>query len=90
MQILNSVFLLSFWRNPRLLKPNEVQQIDALLTAMSEILWSIGEKLKVIIPLPGDVVFISHSHSYFQDTVTERVKNCFFLNQMPYQLSLSP
>lgn len=50
-----------------------MQQIDALLNAMAEILWSVGEKSKVIIPLPGDVIFIPHSHTYFQDTVTERV-----------------
>lgn len=68
------VLVFTIWRNPRLLKPNEVQQIDALLTAMSEVLWGIGEKAKVIVPLPGDVVLFPHSHTYFQDTVTERVR----------------
>lgn len=40
---------------------------------MSEILWNIGEKTRVIIALPGDVPHVVHSHTYFQDTVTEKV-----------------
>lgn len=56
-----------------MLKPNESQQNEALLAAMSEILWNIGEKLKATVALPGDVPLIAHSHTYFQDSVTERV-----------------
>lgn len=57
----------------RMLKPNELQQTEALLAAMSEILWNIGEKTKVIVVLPGDAPLIPHSHTYFQDSVTEKV-----------------
>lgn len=52
---------------------NENQQNEALLIAMTEILWNIGEKTKVIVTLPGETAFIPHSHSYFQDSVTEKV-----------------
>lgn len=57
----------------RLLKPNESQQTDALIAAISEILWCIAEKVKVIVVLPGETPHIVHSHTYFQDSVTERV-----------------
>lgn len=40
---------------------------------MSEILWNIGEKSKVIVTLPSDTSYIPHSHTYFQDSVTEKV-----------------
>lgn len=40
---------------------------------MSEILWNIGEKTQVTIVLPGDNPHVVHSHSYFQDSVTEKV-----------------
>lgn len=61
-----------------MLKPNECQQNEALLAAMSEILWNIGEKMKVTVVLPGEVPLIAHSHTYFQDSVTEKV-NCLLL-----------
>lgn len=57
----------------RLLKPSEPQQNEALIAAMSEILWNIGEKSQVTVALPGDNPHIVHSHSYFQDSVTEKV-----------------
>lgn len=57
----------------RLLKPTEAEQADALWSAMSEILWMIGEKSKAIVSLPGDIPHIAHSHKYFQDTVTEKL-----------------
>lgn len=66
----------------RLLKPNESQQNEALLAAMSEILWNIGEKMKVMVALPGDVPLIAHSHTYFQDSVTEKV-NAHFKETLP-------
>lgn len=75
-----SVFVKSFnifQKISRLLKPNEIEQSEALLAAMAEILWNIGEKSKVVVALPGDASLIPHSHTYFQDSVTEKVK---FLN----------
>lgn len=57
----------------RLLKPNESQQNEALISAVSQILWQIGEKTKVTVVLPGDVPLIVHSHTYFQDSVTEKL-----------------
>lgn len=65
--------------NYSLLKPTEQQQSEALLAAMSEILWNIGEKTRVVVVLPGEVPHIAHSHTYFQDTVTEKVTNSFGL-----------
>lgn len=59
--------------NFRLLRPADGQQSDALLAAMSEILWHVGEKAKVTVVLPGETPHISHSHTYFQDSVTERL-----------------
>lgn len=61
------------WKLCRLLKPNEAQQNEALIAAMSEILWNIGEKTEVTIVLPGENPHVVHSHSYFQDSVTEKV-----------------
>lgn len=40
---------------------------------MAEILWNVGEKTKAIVTLPGEIPHISHSHVYFQDSVTEKV-----------------
>lgn len=57
-----------------LLRPADAQQqSEALLAAMAEILWNVGEQLKVTVVLPGDVPHIAHSHTYFQDSVTERL-----------------
>ncbi|XP_037050294.1 inactive ubiquitin carboxyl-terminal hydrolase MINDY-4B isoform X1 [Bradysia coprophila] len=56
-----------------LLKPNESQQNEALIAAMSEILWNIGEKTQVTTVLPGENPHVVHSHSYFQDSVTEKL-----------------
>lgn len=56
------------------MKPTETQQSEALLAAMATILWNIGEKAQVTVVLPGDVPLIVHSHAYFQDSVTEKVK----------------
>ncbi|KAJ6633372.1 Inactive ubiquitin carboxyl-terminal hydrolase MINDY-4B [Pseudolycoriella hygida] len=57
----------------QLLKPSESQQQEALIAAMSEILWNIGEKTSVTIVLPGENPHVVHSHSYFQDSVTEKL-----------------
>lgn len=62
-----------FFTFSRLLKPNEGEQNEAMLFAMSEILWNVGEKSKVIVALPSEVNLIPHSHTYFQDSVTEKV-----------------
>lgn len=68
----------------RLLRPTEMEQNEALLSAMSEILWNIGEKAKVTIALPGELPHIVHSHTYFQDSVTEKVYiSRFFLIFLP-------
>ncbi|ETN67484.1 hypothetical protein AND_000700 [Anopheles darlingi] len=56
-----------------LLKPNEAEQALSLYTAMSDILWNIGEKTKAIVALPGEASHIPHSHVYFQDNVTEKL-----------------
>ncbi|XP_055305544.1 inactive ubiquitin carboxyl-terminal hydrolase MINDY-4B [Sitodiplosis mosellana] len=56
-----------------LLKPTEAQQNEALIAAISEILWNIGEKVKVVIVLTGETNLIPHSHTYFQDSVTEKL-----------------
>lgn len=69
----NIILIKIFLRNIRLLKPNEMQQTEALIAALSEIIWNIGEKSKVVVALPGDVIHIPHSHTYFQDSVTEKV-----------------
>lgn len=58
----------------RLLKPTESQQNEALIAAISEILWNIGEKTKVMVALTGETNLIPHSHTYFQDSVTEKVR----------------
>lgn len=55
------------------MKPTDIQQSEALIAAISEILWNIGEKVKVVITLTGDTNLIPHSHTYFQDSVTEKV-----------------
>lgn len=57
------------------MKPSEAEQQEALLAAMADILWNIGEKLQVTVALPGEVPHIVHSHTYFQDSVTEKVSH---------------
>ncbi|XP_055606143.1 inactive ubiquitin carboxyl-terminal hydrolase MINDY-4B [Uranotaenia lowii] len=56
-----------------MLKPTEAQQLQALYLAMSEILWTIGEKIKAIVALPGENSLIQHCPAYFQDNVTEKL-----------------
>lgn len=56
-----------------MLKPTEAQQTEALWEAMANILWNIGEKTKVTVVLPGEIPHIPHSHTYFQDSVTEKL-----------------
>lgn len=56
-----------------LLQPTEMQQAEALLNAMADILWMIGERTKVCVVLPGEVAHIVHSHAYFLDGVTEKL-----------------
>lgn len=57
----------------RLLKPTEAHQTEAMWSTMAEILWNVGEKTKAIVTLPGEIPHISHSHVYFQDSVTEKL-----------------
>lgn len=61
-----------------------MQQNEALITAISEILWNIGEKVKVVIVLTGETNLIPHSHTYFQDSVTEKVPSNNLLLEKPH------
>lgn len=56
-----------------MLKPTECEQQQALWTAISEILWNIGERQKVIVGMPGDIPHLQHTNAYFQDGVTEKI-----------------
>ena len=69
----------------KLLKPTESDQICALWNSISEILWNVGEKQKAFVCLPGDMPHISHSHHYFQDNVTEKVRKEFSLGQFKFK-----
>ncbi|XP_054271596.1 inactive ubiquitin carboxyl-terminal hydrolase MINDY-4B-like [Macrosteles quadrilineatus] len=55
------------------LKPNRSRQLEALIKAMSDILWRVGEKTKAIICLPQDTALVPHSVNFFQDTLTEKL-----------------
>ncbi|XP_070505107.1 inactive ubiquitin carboxyl-terminal hydrolase MINDY-4B-like [Chironomus tepperi] len=57
----------------KLLKPTESEQVAAMWNSLSEILWNVGDKTKVNVCLPGDSPHISHSQSYFQDNITEKL-----------------
>lgn len=70
----------------QMLKPTEVEQQTALWTAISEILWNVGERQKVVLVLPGDLPHIQHSHSYFQDSVTEKLYFFEFLSREELQI----
>lgn len=61
----------------------------ALWNSISEILWNVGEKTKTIVCLPGDIPHISHSHAYFQDNVTEKVRAHLKIRKL-YLSLLSP
>lgn len=64
-----------------MLKPTETQQCEALLAAMTDILWTIGEKSQAIVVLPGEIAHVGHSHTYFQDSVTEKVAHLLHYKQ---------
>ena len=70
-----SYFLLPLLKMPifRLMKPDKGAQTEALWRAISDILWKIGDKKKVIVALPQETAYVSHSVAYFQDSVTEKV-----------------
>lgn len=70
----------------QMLKPSEVEQQTALWTAISEMLWNVGERQKVIVVLPGDVPHIQHSHTYFQDSVTEKLYLFEFVSREELQI----
>lgn len=55
------------------MRPTEAQQTEALLSAMTEILWMVGERERVCVVLPGEVAHVAHSQSYFLDGVTEKL-----------------
>ncbi|XP_077283192.1 inactive ubiquitin carboxyl-terminal hydrolase MINDY-4B, partial [Arctopsyche grandis] len=56
-----------------LLHPDEKRQQEALCVAISEILWKAGEQKKCVVALPQDTVYVQHSHSYYQDSITEKL-----------------
>jgi hypothetical protein len=47
--------------------------MEALWTAIADILWRIGEKSKCFVVLPQDFIHIPQSHKYLQDGITEKV-----------------
>ncbi|KAG8284427.1 DUF4205 [Homalodisca vitripennis] len=55
------------------LKPDGARQLEVLVKAMGEILWRIGEKSKVIMCLPQDLILVPHSVNFFQDSLTEKL-----------------
>ncbi|GAB0098483.1 Ubiquitin carboxyl-terminal hydrolase MINDY [Sergentomyia squamirostris] len=69
-----------------LLKPTEAQQHEALWRSISTILWMIGEKQHVKVVLPGEIPHIPHSHTYFQDSVTEKLYFFEFTNLEDLQI----
>lgn len=70
----------------QMLKPTEVDQQTALWTAISEILWNIGERQKVIVGMPGDIPHLQHTNAYFQDGVTEKIYLFEFLSREELQI----
>lgn len=68
-------FVVSLFSSPdiRLMKPDKAAQTEALWRAISDILWKIGDKKKVIVTLPQETTYVSHSIAYFQDSITEKV-----------------
>jgi hypothetical protein len=62
-----------------MLKPSRTRQIEALWTAIADILWRIGEKTKCSVVLPQDVVHIPQSQKYLQDGITEKARASYSL-----------
>lgn len=62
--------------------------MEALCQSMANILWNIGERQKVIVVLPGEIPHIPHSHSYFQDSVTEKLYFFEFIQLHDLQIFL--
>jgi hypothetical protein len=57
-----------------MLKPSRTRQIEAMWTAIADILWRIGEKNKCLVVLPQDLVHVPQSHKYLQDGITEKAR----------------
>lgn len=56
------------------MKADDQRQTEALCLAISEVIWRTGEMKKCVVALPQDsAVYVQHSHTYYQDTVTEKV-----------------
>uniref|UniRef100_A0A1B6CE23 Ubiquitin carboxyl-terminal hydrolase MINDY n=1 Tax=Clastoptera arizonana TaxID=38151 RepID=A0A1B6CE23_9HEMI len=72
----------------QLLKASLIRQIEALLSAICDILWRIGEATKATLCLPQEVVYIPHSHNYFQDSITEKLHIFDFTNKEDLQIFL--
>ena len=60
------------------MKPDKAAQTEALWRAISDILWKIGDKKKVVVTLPQEIAYVSHSIAYFQDSITEKVSEEFY------------
>ncbi|XP_063224611.1 inactive ubiquitin carboxyl-terminal hydrolase MINDY-4B [Bacillus rossius redtenbacheri] len=63
-----------------LLKPCRARQLEALWTALSDILWRVGEKAHCRVCLPQEEALVPHSHKYFQDGLTEKLHIFEFTN----------
>ncbi|PSN30665.1 hypothetical protein C0J52_26881 [Blattella germanica] len=60
-------------RPDMMLKPSRARQTEALWTAISDILWRIGEKSKCYVVMPQEIIHIPQGHKYLQDGVTEKL-----------------
>lgn len=49
------------------------------MESMADILWNVGEKTQVTVVVPGEMPHIQHSHTYFQDSVTEKVSAIYII-----------
>uniref|UniRef100_A0A8D9AMJ4 Ubiquitin carboxyl-terminal hydrolase MINDY n=2 Tax=Cacopsylla melanoneura TaxID=428564 RepID=A0A8D9AMJ4_9HEMI len=56
-----------------LLKPSRHKQLEALYLSLSDILWRVGERVKVTLALPSENIYVPHSLQYFTDTITEKL-----------------
>ena len=72
-----------------MLKPSRTRQIEAMWTAIADILWRIGEKNKCFVVLPQNVLHVPQSHKYLQDGVTEKARASVSLLNMFWNCNIS-
>ncbi|XP_071530558.1 inactive ubiquitin carboxyl-terminal hydrolase MINDY-4B-like [Panulirus ornatus] len=58
---------------PRLLRTTRKAQIDALVAALSDILWKAGERQHAVLCLTNDDIYINEDPSYLDDGCTEKI-----------------